>query len=151
NRVMASRLPAPGRVRLAPMLGHDGRLKGDLTLFNLGGGRWWILGSYYLREWHMRWFEQHLQEGVEVRDISDATVGFSISGPNARKLLERVTHEDVSNEGFGFMTCRPLDVGLARVLAARGPSMWASPVSWPPASRSPASWATSSTARPWNT
>lgn len=119
NRVMASRLPAPGRVRLAPMLGHDGRLKGDLTLFNLGGGRWWILGSYYLREWHMRWFEQHLQEGVEVRDISDATVGFSISGPNARKLLERVTHEDVSNEGFGFMTCRPLDVGLARVLAAR--------------------------------
>src|SRR5690554_2282209 len=119
NRVMASRLPAPGRVRLAPMLGHDGRLKGDLTLFNLGGGRWWILGSYYLREWHMRWFEQHLQEGVEVRDISDATVGFSISGPNARKLLERVTHADVSNEGFGFMTCRPLDVGLTRVQAAR--------------------------------
>ncbi|MGM0562228.1 MAG: GcvT family protein [Pseudomonadota bacterium] len=119
DRIFASRLPAPGRTRLAPMLGHDGRLKGDLTLFNRGDGHWWILGSYYLREWHMRWFEDHLEDGVMVQDISDAVVGFSITGPNARTLLERVTHEDVSNAGFPFMSCRPMDIGLNRVLAAR--------------------------------
>ena len=50
--------------RLAPMLGHDGRLKGDLTVFNWGDGSWWIMGSYYLRQWHMRWFEDHLIEGA---------------------------------------------------------------------------------------
>ncbi|WP_022729822.1 GcvT family protein [Fodinicurvata sediminis] len=119
NRMLASRLPAPGRARLAPMLGHDGRLKGDLTVFNRGDGRWWILASYYLREWQMRWFEDHLEDGVNVRDISDGVVGFSISGPNARALLQRVTHEDVSNEGFPFMSCRTLDIGLNRVAAAR--------------------------------
>jgi dimethylglycine dehydrogenase len=112
DRLVASRLPAPGRIRLAPMLGHDGRLKGDLTLFNWGDGTWWIVGSYYLRAWHMRWFADHLTDGVSVSDISDAVVGFSLSGPRSRELLERVTAGDVSSEAFPFMSCRPLDVGL---------------------------------------
>ena len=38
DRVTAGRLPAPGRARLAPMLGPDGRLKGDLIIFNWGDG-----------------------------------------------------------------------------------------------------------------
>ena len=39
DRVMASRIPGPGRARLAPMLAPDGRLKGDLTVFCWPGGR----------------------------------------------------------------------------------------------------------------
>jgi dimethylglycine dehydrogenase len=38
DRMMASKLPGPGRARLAPMLGHDGKLKGDLTDVQLGPG-----------------------------------------------------------------------------------------------------------------
>ena len=45
NSIFATKLPAPGRSRLAVALGHDGRLKGDLTLFNWGDGTWWIMGS----------------------------------------------------------------------------------------------------------
>jgi dimethylglycine dehydrogenase len=119
DRLVAGRLPAPGRIRLTPMLGHDGRLKGDLTVTNWGDGTWWIIGSYYLRAWHMRWFHDHLAEGVHVRDLSDAVVGFSLSGPRSRELLERVTSDDVSAEGMGFMTCRRLDVGLVRSKVGR--------------------------------
>jgi glycine cleavage system aminomethyltransferase T len=116
---VASRLPGPGRIRRAPMLGHDGRLKGDLTLFNWGDGTWWIVGSYYLRAWHLRWFTDHLVDGVHVRDVSDAVVGFSLSGPRSRELLARVTPDDVSHEALPFMTCRPLDVGLFRLRLGR--------------------------------
>ena len=42
EKIFATRLPASGRARLAVALGNDGRLKGDLTLFNCGDGRWWI-------------------------------------------------------------------------------------------------------------
>ncbi len=52
----AARLPKPGRARLAPMLSGTGKLKGDLTIINWGDGTFWIEGSYYLRQWHMRWF-----------------------------------------------------------------------------------------------
>ncbi len=116
DRVLAGRLPGPGRIRLTPMLGHDGRLKGDLTLWNWGDGSWWILGSYYLRAWHMRWFTDHLTEGVTVRDISDAVVGFSLSGPRSRELLEAVT---AGEPELGFMRCREMDVGLLRAQVGR--------------------------------
>ena len=123
DRVMASRLPAPGRARLAPMLGRDGRLKGDLTVFNWGDGTWWIMGSYYLRQWHMRWFSDRIADfgahDISVLDISDATVGFGLSGPRSRDVLAKLTHQDVSNEALPFMGCAALDVGLVRAKVGR--------------------------------
>jgi len=117
NRTMASRLPGPGRARLAPMLSETGKLKGDLTVFNWGEGTWWIMGSYYLREWHMRWFEAHRTEGVALRDISDAMVGFSLAGPNARKVLKKLTDGPI--DALPFMGCGTFDVGLIRAKVGR--------------------------------
>ena len=114
-----SRLPKPGRARLAPMLSETGKLKGDLTVINWGDGTFWIEGSYYLRQWHMRWFADHAREGVSVRDISDDVIGFSLSGPKSRELLARVTHQDVSNAALPFMGAATLDVGLVRAKVAR--------------------------------
>ncbi len=119
NRIMASRLPAPGRARLAPMVGETGRLKGDLTVFNWGDGRFWIMGSYYLREWHMRWYSDHMIDGVTVSDISDGMVGFSLSGPNSRRILEMLTDADVSHTTLPFMGCAQIDVGLTRAHVGR--------------------------------
>ncbi|RBI84791.1 glycine cleavage system protein T [Rhodosalinus halophilus] len=117
DRLLASRLPAPGRARLAPMLAPDGRLKGDLTVFNWGDGTWWIMGSYYLREWHMRWFHDHLEDGVTVRDLSDRIVGFSVSGPRARDIVQRTTDGDVA--ALPFMGCGTFDIGLTRAKVGR--------------------------------
>ena len=119
DRLLACKLPKPGRAKLAPMLGSDGRLKGDLTVLNWGGGEYWVMGSYYLREFHMRWFETHLRDGVTVTDISDATSGFLVTGPNARKILERTTHQDLSAEAMPFMACGVFDIGMVRARVAR--------------------------------
>jgi dimethylglycine dehydrogenase len=120
DRVFASRIPRPGRVALAPMLSPSGKLKGDLTIFNWGDGSFWIMGSYYLRQWHMRWFSGLLEEGVEVRDISDDWMGFSLAGPKSRDLLAAVARDaDVSSQGLGFMSCRSMDVGMCRARVGR--------------------------------
>ena len=118
DETMACKLPAPGRARLAPMLAPNGRLKGDLTLFNWGNGVWWIMGSYYLREWHLRWFHEHMREGVALRDISDAVVGFSLSGPNSLKVMERVVTDGDIKE-LNFMGCGAFDIGLIRAKVGR--------------------------------
>ena len=91
-------------------------------MFNWGDGVWWIMGSYYLREWHMRWFTDHVnphEEDVHVADISDSIVGFSLSGPNSRQVLASLAHEDVTNASMPFMSCRTLDVGLIRARVGR--------------------------------
>ncbi|WP_432635387.1 GcvT family protein [Albidovulum sp.] len=117
DRVMACKLPGPGRARLAPMLSEEGKLKGDLTVFNWGDGTWWIMGSYYLRAWHMRWFADHAGEGVNLRDVSDATVGFSLSGPNSRAVIEKLTDGPIAN--LPFMGCGTFDIGLIRARIGR--------------------------------
>ncbi|MCR9219794.1 MAG: FAD-dependent oxidoreductase [Alphaproteobacteria bacterium] len=117
DRLVASKLPGPGRARLAPMLSETGRLKGDLTIFNWGDGTWWIMGSYYLRAWHLRWFHDHMGEGVSLRDLSDAVVGFSLSGPNSRAVLKRLTDGPIGD--VPFMGCGVFDIGLIRAKVGR--------------------------------
>ena len=117
NSIFATKLPAPGRSRLAVALGHDGRLKGDLTLFNWGDGTWWIMGSYYLRRWHMRWFDDHMQDGVSIRDLGEEMAGFSLSGPNSRAVIETLTDGPVGD--LPFMGCGAFDIGLIRAKVGR--------------------------------
>jgi dimethylglycine dehydrogenase len=117
DRMMASKLPKPGRAKLAPMLAPEGRLKGDLTIFNWGDGTWWIMGSYYLRRWHMRWFDDHMEDGVSVRDLGEETFGFSLSGPNSRNVIEKLTEQPVGE--LPFMGCGSFDLGLLRVKIGR--------------------------------
>jgi dimethylglycine dehydrogenase len=119
DRLMAGKIPGPGRARLAPMLAPDGRLKGDLTVLNWGDGTFWIMGSYYLRQWHMRWFEDHAMEGAEVRDISDIMVGFSLSGPQSHAVLSRLTPDDISSAALPMFGLKTLDVGLLRCKVGR--------------------------------
>ena len=117
NTIFATKLPKAGRSRLAVALGEDGRLKGDLTLFNWGDGTWWIMGSYYLRAWHMRWFNDHMGADVQVRDLGDEVCGFSLSGPNSRKVIEKLSDGPVGE--LPFMGCGAFDIGLLRCKVGR--------------------------------
>ena len=46
-------------------------------------------------------------------------MGFSVSGPASRTILGELAHDDVSNEAFGFLGVRRMDVGTARAVVAR--------------------------------
>ena len=117
NNIMASKLPKPGRAGLAPMLSEEGKLKGDLTVFNWGDGTWWIMGSYYLRAWHMRWFSDHLTEGVSVKDLGEDWAGFSLSGPRSKDVISKLT--EFSIDELKFMGCAAMDIGLISAKVGR--------------------------------
>ena len=124
DHLLASNVPTVGNIRLAPMLNEAGRLMGDLTLARLDEERFWLTGSYYLQDWHQRWFRRQLSlirplTRVDVRNITEDWMGFSVSGPESRRILERLTHDDVSNEAFGFLQVRPMDVGTATAVVGR--------------------------------
>jgi dimethylglycine dehydrogenase len=125
DRLLACKLPKPGRMTLAPMLKEDGRLIGDFTLANIGReGRpseWLILGSGVAEQYHMRWFEQHLPDdgSVAIEALGLKRVGLSIAGPRARDVLAKVTRTDVSNAAFPFMAIRAMDIGMSPCLVGR--------------------------------
>jgi dimethylglycine dehydrogenase len=120
DRLLANRLPPVGRIRLAPMLAPSGKLMGDLTVTRLAGDRFWLVGSYYLQEWHQRWFREHLPPtGVAIENLSESWLGFSLSGPRSRDILARLTREDVADAALPFLGCRLIDVGFTQAIVAR--------------------------------
>jgi dimethylglycine dehydrogenase len=121
DRMLACRMPAPGRMVLAPMLKHDGKLIGDLTLACLGQDEYFLAGSGQAEVYYTRWWEQHSPNdgSVRVEALGLGLCGLSIAGPNARKLLEKLTHADVSAARFPFMGVRQMEVGMAPCLVGR--------------------------------
>jgi dimethylglycine dehydrogenase len=118
--LLANRLPTVGRLRLAPMLAPSGKLMGDLTVTRLAPDRFWLVGSYYLQEWHLRWFRDHLPaSGVAIENLSESWLGFSLSGPRSRDILARLTRADVSDAALPFLGCRRLDIGPTQAVVAR--------------------------------
>ncbi|KAB2866414.1 MAG: FAD-dependent oxidoreductase, partial [Bauldia sp.] len=101
QRVLANKLPEVGRIVLSPMLNEKGKLIGDFTVANLGGGCYFIVGSGAAEAYHLRWFErQRGKDQVNIVAITDRQVGFALAGPRSRELLSRVVREDVSNKAL---------------------------------------------------
>ena len=118
--IVANHLPKVGRLALTPILTPAGKLAADLTVGRLADDRFVLFGSGSMPAITMRLFLQHLPDGVvEVTDLSEHLLGWSISGPDARELLSRLTDEDVSNHGMRFRDLREMTVGGVSVIAAR--------------------------------
>jgi dimethylglycine dehydrogenase len=120
DKILACKLPKPGRMTLAPMLKEDGKLIGDFSLANLGD-EWFIAGSGIAEQYHMRWFETHLPKdgSVTIEALGAKLTGLSIAGPNARNLLAKVTRADISAAAFKFMDIKKIDIGMAPCLVGR--------------------------------
>ena len=117
--ILACRIPDTGRMVLAPMLKHDGKVIGDFTLACLDEQTFFIVGSGVAENYHMRWFTSQLPDDVdvEISALGLNLTGLSIAGPEARALLASITDADISD--FAFMDIRELDIGMVPALVGR--------------------------------
>lgn len=135
SHLLANRMPRDGRLLLCPMLNTKGRLIGDFTVAKLGAEHFMIFGSGIAENYHMRWFESRLPaEGVSVQSLRSQLVGFSIAGPKARDLLERIASTDISSDAFGFLSFKHMELGMVPALVGRitftgelGYEIWVTP------------------------
>ena len=120
DRLLAGRMPKPGRLALTPMLTPKGKLYGDLTVFCLDDGTYMLFGSGAAQEMHRRWFESQLPDsGVRYENQSEHWHGIALSGPNARDLLREICRDDVSANAIRFRDVRRTFVGGVPAILAR--------------------------------
>ncbi|WP_299294667.1 FAD-dependent oxidoreductase [uncultured Tateyamaria sp.] len=117
DRIMAGRVPKPGRISLTPMLNTQGRLIGDFTLSCLSETEFQMTASYGAQAVHMRHFDQHEEDGVTIKNISDKRNGFQLAGPRARDVLQACTRADVSD--MAFLDVRTITVGMTECIVQR--------------------------------
>lgn len=118
DTLLAARLPQPGRMRLAPMLSAGGKLLGDLSVANLGGGRYFLVGSGGAQQAHMRRFLAHRDNGhaaVQIDNRSAALHGIAIAGSKASALFAALAPDAAP---MSFMEVRECTLaGVAAVVA----------------------------------
>jgi dimethylglycine dehydrogenase len=135
DRVFASRIPRPGRLALAPMLNAAGRIVGDLSMACLAEDRFLIMGSGFAEEFHMRWFWWAAPPpDVQVRSLASTLAGFSVAGPYARALVQRLVRIDLSARAFRLFQVTQTAVGFAPAILTRagftgelGYEIWTTP------------------------
>ena len=110
---------AVGRVVYTPILGINGGFKSDLTIMRLGKDHFRVVtgGAHGMAD--LKWFRDHLAEGASIVDLTSSWTTLGIWGPKAREIMQSLTVDELSNEGFKFGTCRTIDIGTIRVLASR--------------------------------
>lgn len=121
DAMLAGRLPSVGSMALAPMLNEAGKLIGDFTIANMDGDEFLLIGSGIAEDYHMRWFEEHLPDdgSVVLGALGLGLVGLSVAGPKARAVLQKLTHLDLSNEAFPFMSIREMELGMVPAIVGR--------------------------------
>jgi dimethylglycine dehydrogenase len=135
DKVFACRIPRPGRLGLAPMLNAAGRIVGDLSIACLAEDRYFIVGSGFAEEFHLRWFWScNPPADVFVRSAASTLCGFSLAGPNARDILQRLVRRDLSAAAFRFFDVTETAVGYAPSIVTRagftgelGYEIWTTP------------------------
>ena len=116
---------APGRMVYTPMLNERGGFESDVTVTRLAADRFLIVTGSAQTPRDLDWISRHTRAGESAAlvDVSAMTAVLSLMGPNARTLLGRVGAADtfaaLAPEQLRFATTREIDLGFARVRAAR--------------------------------
>ena len=122
DSIFANRIPKKvGRINLCHLLSANGGVRSEFTVYRAGeegfylvsAGAWErhdhdVLMKLMPRDGSVRMFPVTTEWGVLV-----------VAGPNARRLLQKLTDTDLSNEAFPWLTGKRISVGHAEAHALR--------------------------------
>jgi len=112
---------AVGKVVYTPVLSPSGGYKSDLTIMRLAHDHFRVVtgGAHGMAD--KKWFADQLPAdgSAQITDLTSAYTTVGLWGPKSREILASVTEADLSHEGFGFSTCRVIEIGPLRALASR--------------------------------
>ncbi|MEP6816503.1 MAG: hypothetical protein ABI873_13220, partial [Marmoricola sp.] len=112
---------ADGRVIYTPVIDERAGFRSDLTVMRLAHDRYRVVtgGAHGMAD--RKWFADRMPADgtAQVVDVTSAYSTIGLWGPRARDILGKLTDADISHEGFGFLTCRDIEVGNLGVLASR--------------------------------
>lgn len=122
QRLTANQIDRPiGHVTYTAMVNDKGGIETDLTVTRLAPDVFWVVTGGGMGMHDLAWLKKHLPEdgSVTISDITSAYGTLGVWGPQARALIEQVTRDDFSNQGFPYVTSKEAYIGYVPVRAIR--------------------------------
>ena len=126
QRLCANEIDVPvNKMVYTAMLNERGGFESDLTIIrqtpDRGGDRFLIVTGSAQTVRDFDWITRHIgaDEHALLSDVSALYCVLSVMGPKARELLARVSPDDLSPAALKFSWTTMIDIGFARVRAAR--------------------------------
>lgn len=119
NWLSTGKLPNVGRIGLAYVCDEKGRMRSEFSVTRIAEDRFWLL-SAAAAEWHDRdLLNDYKPNDVTITNRTATHTVLMVAGPNARKVLQKVTATSLENADFPWLSTREITIGMARVQALR--------------------------------
>src|SRR5450631_950718 len=122
QRLCANDIDVPlNRMVYTAMLNERGGFESDLTITRIAPDRFFILTGSAQATRDADWINYHVRadEFAVLVDVTSAYSVLSAMGPKSADLLGRLSAQDLGKDAMPFAMTRDIDVGYARVRAAR--------------------------------
>ena len=122
DRICANKIPKrDGEIALVHMLTNLGGIECEATITRLEGSIFYLLSASVAEIHDYDWIIQNIlpEEEVIVQNVTDNFGVLSLTGPKSRDVISKITDSSLSNESFGWMNYKSIDILGITVRALR--------------------------------
>ncbi len=113
QRLAVSNIDRPvGRIIYTQFCNERGGIEADLTISRTAEDSFYVVTGSAFGVHDRSWIEGHAPTdgSVGIRDMTGENCVINLCGPQARRVLEKVTTDDVSNEALPFANFKEMDI-----------------------------------------
>ncbi|XP_019728556.1 dimethylglycine dehydrogenase, mitochondrial [Hippocampus comes] len=122
DRLFANTMPKVGQTNISHMLTPAGRVYAEVTVTQVAPGEFLLITGSGSELHDLRWIETEAAVGsydVDITNVTEAIGVLGVAGPNSRKVLQKLTQEDMSHSAFKFLQCKSIQLAGVVLRAIR--------------------------------
>ena len=122
DNLVANKLPKKiGRTNLCHALNSKGGVHSEFTITRESHDSFYCVSAGAWQRLDHDWVKKHMPDdrSVKFENITNQIGVLVVAGPKSRELLQRVSEDDFTNEGFPWLSGKKVKIGAAETLAIR--------------------------------
>ena len=122
DNLVANKLPKKiGRTNLCHALNTKGGVHSEFTIMRESEDSFYCVSAGAWQRLDHDWIKKHMpnDRSVSMENLTNSMGVLVVAGPKSRKLFEKISNDDFSNEAFPWLSGKMINVGLAETLALR--------------------------------
>ncbi len=122
DNLVANRIPKKvGRTNLCHALNTKGGVHSEFTIMRESTDSFYCVSAGAWQRLDHDWIKKHMPQdrSVQFENITNQVGVLVVAGPKSRELLQCVSSDDFTNEGFPWLSGRTIKIGAAETLAVR--------------------------------